>query len=240
MTDQTTFQAEASDINPANELIDFVTPESISTSANTRNDAGQVTKRFMDIFLSIAIAVVLSPVIIGCIFALSATSGGVIFRQNRVGKGGKTIRIYKFRTMVPDAQKVLHRLLAERNDLKIEYERDHKLKNDPRVTRVGKFLRRTSLDELPQLLTIIKGDMSLVGPRPVERFELLKYGVHARYYYAQKPGLTGLWQISGRSNIGFEQRVAMDAYYSRKGNLLLDVVIIIKTIKVVLFGSGAY
>lgn len=211
----------------------------------TRRHLGDKTfgvgaKRAVDLLLSLLIAAVFLPLIIFCCVALAISNGPIVFSQQRVGKGAQLFRVYKFRTMVPNAPQVLKQLLANDAALRAEYERDHKLKNDPRITRVGKFLRRTSLDELPQLLNVVRGEMSLVGPRPVEPFEMAKYGVHARYYYAQRPGLTGIWQISGRSNVSYEQRVAMDTYYSRKRTLWMDLRIIVATAVVVLTGHGAH
>lgn len=197
-------------------------------------------KRFNDVVLAVAIGAVLSPVIVACWMAIQAGGGGAIFSQLRVGRNGQMFRVFKFRTMVPNAKQMLEQLLEENPELKAEYARDHKLKNDPRVTRVGRFLRSTSLDELPQLWNVLRGEMSLVGPRPVESFEMAKYGYHAGYYYSQKPGLTGLWQISGRSDVSYRRRVAMDIYYSKNRNIVLDFYIVLRTVLVVLFRRGAY
>jgi lipopolysaccharide/colanic/teichoic acid biosynthesis glycosyltransferase len=146
----------------------------------------------------------------------------------------------KFRTMVPNADQVLRDLLENDPDLRAEWIRDHKLRNDPRVTRLGRFLRRTSLDELPQLLNVLRGEMSLVGPRPVVREELLRYGRNVGIYLAAKPGITGLWQVTGRNDTDYRRRVVLDTYYVRNQNLLLDLYILVKTTGVVLGGSGAY
>jgi lipopolysaccharide/colanic/teichoic acid biosynthesis glycosyltransferase len=146
----------------------------------------------------------------------------------------------KFRTMVPNADQVLRDLLEEDSDLRAEWIRDHKLRNDPRVTRLGRFLRRTSLDELPQLVNVLRGEMSLVGPRPVVREELLRYGRNVGTYLAAKPGITGLWQVTGRNDTDYRRRVVLDTYYVRNQNLLLDLYILAKTTGVVLGGSGAY
>lgn len=197
-------------------------------------------KRVADVVLALAIGAVFSPVIFGCWIAIQMGGGSAIFSQSRVGRNGQMFLVFKFRTMIPNAKQLLERLLEENPDLKAEYARDHKLKNDPRITRVGGFLRRTSLDELPQLWNVLRGEMSLVGPRPVEAFEMVKYGYHASYYYSQKPGLTGLWQISGRSDVSYRRRVAMDIYYSKNRNLVLDFYIVLRTVAVVLFRQGAY
>jgi exopolysaccharide production protein ExoY len=146
----------------------------------------------------------------------------------------------KFRTMIPNADQVLRDLLESDPELRAEWVRDHKLRNDPRVTRLGRFLRRTSLDELPQLLNVLRGEMSLVGPRPVVREELLRYGRNVNTYLAAKPGITGLWQVTGRNDTDYRRRVVLDTYYVRNQNLLLDLYILLKTTGVVLGGSGAY
>ena len=147
---------------------------------------------------------------------------------------------YKFRTMVPDAQLVLERLLADRPDLRIEWERDFKLKDDPRVTRIGKFLRKYSLDELPQFWNVLRGDMSLVGPRPIIADELKRYGRYADCYLAARPGVTGLWQVSGRSDVDYDHRVRLDREYIERRCVSLDIVIVFRTAWVVLRRKGAY
>lgn len=147
---------------------------------------------------------------------------------------------YKFRTMVPDADEKLEALLAKDPLARKQWKRDFKLKHDPRVTRIGGFLRRTSIDELPQLWNVIKGDMSLVGPRPIVESELERYGDNLRYYLQTKPGISGLWQISGRSNTDYETRVYMDAWYAKNWTLWYDFFILIKTIQVVVHRSGAH
>jgi lipopolysaccharide/colanic/teichoic acid biosynthesis glycosyltransferase len=146
----------------------------------------------------------------------------------------------KFRTMVPDADRELHTLLESNEELKAEWIQNHKLKDDPRITAIGRFLRRTSLDELPQLWNVLRGDMSLVGPRPIVREELLRYGRSASVYLAVKPGITGLWQTTGRNNTDYRRRVAMDVYYVRNQSLWLDAYILLRTTGVVLGGTGAY
>jgi lipopolysaccharide/colanic/teichoic acid biosynthesis glycosyltransferase len=142
--------------------------------------------------------------------------------------------------MVPNAEQVLREILERDPEIKAEWVRDHKLRCDPRVTRLGRFLRRTSLDELPQLWNVMRGEMSLVGPRPVVREELLRYGRNVRTYLAAKPGITGLWQVKGRNDTDYRRRVVLDTYYVRNQNLGLDLYILLKTTKVVLGGSGAY
>jgi lipopolysaccharide/colanic/teichoic acid biosynthesis glycosyltransferase len=142
--------------------------------------------------------------------------------------------------MVLDADRILEKFLAERPDLRREWERDHKLKNDPRVTRVGRLLRKTSLDELPQLWNVLMGDMSLVGPRPIVHQEIERYGASFELYTRVKGGLTGLWQVSGRNDTTYDQRVQLDTFYVRNWSVWLDLCILFRTIAVVLFGHGAY
>lgn len=210
-----------------------------TASADTRSLKG-FAERSLDIAFALGLAAVFSPVIAVSVIALGLSNGPVIFKQTRVGRGGREFHVYKFRTMVPNAAGMLQQLLECDPALREEWERDFKLRNDPRITSIGRFLRKTSLDELPQLWNIIKGDMSMVGPRPVEPFEIVKYGRFVKHYYALRPGLTGLWQVSGRSNTTYQRRVALDAFYAKNRSLGLNLSIILKTVRVVLKGSGAY
>jgi undecaprenyl-phosphate galactose phosphotransferase len=165
----------------------------------------------------------------------------IIFVQRRVGLNGKTFDLFKFRSMVNDADRILSEWRVENQNLWDEYQNHNfKLHNDPRLTKVGKWLRQTSIDELPQLWNVLKGDMSLVGPRPLLERELPCYGDSIRLYRAIRPGVTGLWQISGRSETTFSDRVALDAWYVRNWSLWHDIIILLKTIKVVLKHEGAY
>jgi undecaprenyl-phosphate galactose phosphotransferase len=189
---------------------------------------------------SFVLAILFSPLIV-VIFAGAAIYGDkVFFRHRRVGRDGVEFECIKFRTMVPNAEAVLRDVLAKDPQLRAEWERDHKLSDDPRVTFFGKFLRSTSLDELPQLWNVIKGDMSLVGPRPVTREELLRYGRNAVIYMMVRPGVTGLWQVSGRNNVEYRKRVAMDVCYVKKQSFVLDTWILLKTVIVVVTRHGAY
>lgn len=199
-----------------------------------------VAKRLLDVIGAIVLGVVFSPLIVVIVFLMPKGSGSVIYRHRRVGRGGRMFACLKFRTMVPNADQVLRDLLERSPELQAEWVRDHKLRNDPRVTRLGRFLRRTSLDELPQLLNVLRGEMSLVGPRPVVREELLRYGRNVGTYLAAKPGITGLWQVTGRNNTDYRRRVVLDTYYVRNQNLLLDLYILVKTTGVVVVGKGAY
>lgn len=200
----------------------------------------EALKRLFDIVFATLLGIVFSPLIVVIAILLRRQGGPVIFRHRRIGRHGKAFDCMKFRSMVPDADRVLRDLLERHPEFHAEWLRDHKLKVDPRVTGVGRFLRRTSLDELPQLWNVIRGEMSLVGPRPVVREELLRYGRCACIYLAARPGVTGLWQVSGRNNTDYRRRVVLDVYYVRRHSLLLDLYILFKTTFVVLGGSGAY
>lgn len=196
--------------------------------------------RALDIAFAISLGVVFSPVIVTVTVLLALSPGPIFFGQIRLGQGGRPFKVFKFRTMVPDAPDVLSKMLEADPEVRAEWERDFKLKNDPRITPIGRFLRKTSLDELPQLWNILKGDMSLVGPRPIAPAEIERYGRFAKHYFAQRPGLTGLWQVSGRNDASYDRRVVLDAYYSKNRSLMLNLSIILKTVRVVLKGSGAY
>ena len=166
-------------------------------------------------------------------------NGPVFYGHTRIGQGGRPFKCYKFRSMVANADQILAELLEKDERARAEWEADHKLKDDPRITRIGHWLRRTSLDELPQLWNVLKGDMSLIGPRPIVREELARYGKHQVYYLESKPGMTGLWQISGRSNLDYRRRVHLDCWYVKNWTIWYDVIILLKTAKVVLLRQGA-
>ncbi|ASV96990.1 sugar transferase [Paraburkholderia aromaticivorans] len=201
---------------------------------------GDFTKRVFDIVGASSLLIVLLPIflVVGC-FVLS-DGGSAFFGHPRVGRGGRAFRCLKFRSMVPRADVVLAELLAADATAREEWNRDFKLKNDVRVTAVGRFLRKTSLDELPQLWNVLRGDMSLVGPRPIVTKELERYGADAHYYLSVRPGVTGLWQVSGRNNVDYATRVALDVSYVKERSTLLDISILLRTFKVVFEGSGAY
>ena len=199
-----------------------------------------LAKRVFDIVGALALLLMLAPVLLVVAILVRLSGPNVLFAHPRVGQGGRLFPCYKFRTMVPDAQLVLERLLAERPDLRVEWERDFKLKDDPRVTPVGKFLRKYSLDELPQFWNVLRGDMSLVGPRPIIPDELERYGRHADCYLAARPGVTGLWQISGRSDVDYERRIQLDREYMNRRCVTMDLAIVFKTAWVVLMRRGAY
>jgi Undecaprenyl-phosphate galactose phosphotransferase WbaP len=201
----------------------------------------RAVKRFMDCVLVIGGGIVCLP-LIGVIAALIklTSRGPVFYSQNRIGKGHRTFKAWKFRTMIVNADAVLQDCLSSDQALREEWERDHKLKNDPRVTRIGRWLRKTSLDELPQIWNVLRGEMSLVGPRPIVDAEIAKYGNWFELYSKVTPGITGLWQISGRNNTTYDRRVAFDRYYVLNWSPWLDLYILVRTIHVVLSHDGAY
>ena len=166
--------------------------------------------------------------------------GPVIFKHIRIGKNGKAFPCYKFRSMCVDADAKLAELLANDPEARAEWERDFKLKNDPRITKSGAFLRKTSLDELPQLFNVLRGEMSLVGPRPIIQEELERYGEFVDDYLMVKPGITGMWQVNGRSDTTYDERVQMDSWYVRNWSVWLDFMLLWRTIKAVVAGKGAY
>ncbi len=166
--------------------------------------------------------------------------GSAFYGHTRIGKNGKPFKCWKFRSMSANGDEILKRHLADNPEAQAEWDRDFKLKDDPRVTKIGHFLRKTSLDELPQFWNVLKGDMSLVGPRPVVEQERKFYGAAFADYMSVKPGVTGLWQVSGRNNTTYEERVAMDVQYIREWSLGKDISILFKTVYVVITGHGAY
>lgn len=194
-------------------------------------------KRVFDIVCSLIGLIVLSPVfIILSILVKTTSEGPVFFAHKRVGKGGKTIKIYKFRSMVTNAEELIKQFTPEQ---KAEYEKNFKLENDPRITKVGNFMRKTSLDELPQLINILKGDISIVGPRPVMDVETKIYGNYRNMLLSVKPGLTGFWAANGRSHTTYTRRRAMEIYYVKNRSVLLDLKIIFKTFISVFKREGA-
>jgi exopolysaccharide production protein ExoY len=212
----------------------------IARSLTIPAGATATAKRLLDVIGAVILGLVFSPLMLVIVLLMRKADGSVIYRHRRVGRGGQMFSCLKFRTMVPNADQVLRDLLEKDSELQAEWVRDHKLRHDPRVTRLGRFLRRTSLDELPQVLNVLRGEMSLVGPRPVIREELLRYGRNVGIYLAAKPGITGLWQVTGRNDTDYRRRVVLDTYYVRNQNLLLDLYILAKTTGVVLGGNGAY
>ncbi len=197
-------------------------------------------KRAFDIAGALAIAATFAPLLLVIVLRLSMESGPIFIRHRRIGRGGRTFECLKFRTMVPNAEEVLNDLLVNDPEACAEWLHCHKLRHDPRLTRVGRFLRQTSLDELPQLWNVLRGDMSLVGPRPIGRDEASRYGRFLSAYLTARPGITGLSQVTGSNDTDYRRRAVMDSYYARKRSLLLDLQILLKTIKTVLWGRGPY
>ncbi|CAI0839094.1 MULTISPECIES: undecaprenyl-phosphate galactose phosphotransferase WbaP [Serratia] len=197
-------------------------------------------KRTFDIIGSVSIILLLSPILAILAYLVSKDGGKAIYGHERVGRDGNKFKCLKFRSMVMNSQEVLKQLLENDPEARAEWDKDFKLKNDPRITRVGKFIRKTSLDELPQLFNVLKGEMSLVGPRPVIEKELERYAGDVDYYLMAKPGMTGLWQVSGRNDVDYDTRVYFDAWYVKNWSLWNDIAILFKTINVVLKRDGAY
>jgi undecaprenyl-phosphate galactose phosphotransferase len=197
-------------------------------------------KRAFDLVVGSLLFLFVAPLFGLISLQVARTGRPVFYRHERIGKGGRRFDCLKFRTMVPDADRVLAEYLAAHPEAAAAWQRDHKLKHDPRITRFGAWLRRTSLDELPQLINVMRGEMSLVGPRPVVAEELARYGDNIVYYVESTPGLTGLWQVSGRNDLDYRRRVHLDCWYVKNWSLWCDLVILIKTPRAVLRGLGAY
>ncbi|QDL98022.1 sugar transferase [Rhodopseudomonas palustris] len=202
---------------------------------------GCTSKRALDLLLALSGLVILAPLLLLCYLAtMIASPGPAMFRHRRVGFNGQTFDCLKFRTMAVDANERLQRLLESDPEAAEEWRQTQKLRRDPRVTLVGAALRKSSLDELPQLINVLKGEMSIVGPRPVTAEELSRYGHCAAEYLACRPGLTGLWQVSGRNTTTYDRRVALDSYYANNWSHRLDLRIILVTIPTLLTAYGAY
>ncbi|KAF3891045.1 MULTISPECIES: undecaprenyl-phosphate galactose phosphotransferase family protein [Nostocales] len=204
---------------------------------------GEFAKRLFDIVFSLLVLILFSPVylLLGLLIALSS-NGPIFYIQERVGKNYKPFNCIKFRTMVTNADEVLVQIMETSPHLRDEFETNFKLKHDPRITKIGRFLRITSLDEFPQFWNVLKGDMSVVGPRPLVKEELPKYGCYIDQILTIRPGITGLWQVSGRNDIPYPRRIQIDLHYVKFRNLWLDLWIIVKTIGVVVIpkNNGAY
>jgi lipopolysaccharide/colanic/teichoic acid biosynthesis glycosyltransferase len=203
----------------------------------------RVAKRAFDISFSLAVLGLGLPIYLllaACVYA--ASPGPVFFSHKRVGRNRRSFGCMKFRTMVPNADKKLKDLLDKSPEMRREFEETFKLKNDPRVTWIGKFLRVTSLDELPQFINVLKGEMSVVGPRPLVKDELSRYGESIDYVLSVKPGVTGLWQVSGRNDVSYEERVQLDVSYVKRRNFAMDISLVLKTVGVVVApkNNGAY
>lgn len=202
-----------------------------------RPETYKFVKRFFDIVLASIGMIGLSPIFLIISLAIKLESKGpIFFKHTRIGKDGKIIKIYKFRSMVNNAEDLIEEFTPEQMK---EYKENYKLTNDPRITKVGKFLRKTSLDELPQLINIIKGDLSIIGPRPVVADELKKYGTNTRKFLSVTPGLTGYWAANGRSCTSYEQRMQMELFYIDNLSLKMDIKVFFKTIEAVIKREGA-
>ena len=218
---------------------DVASKETLEPKRSSRNRSFS-GKRLFDIVLASALFVGTAPLLAVTMLLIRIQDGErSIFSQKRIGKDGKTFNCYKLRTMVPDAQSELEKILGSCPKSRAQWESVQKLDPDPRITQLGRFLRKSSIDELPQLVNVLKGDMSLVGPRPIVPNEIKKYGAFYQDYCSVKPGITGLWQIKGRSNTTYEERVSMDVEYAQNQSLWSDVAIFLGTIPAVLFRRGA-
>ena len=200
-------------------------------------------KNLLDFLFSIFFLITFLPffLVISLLIKLSSR-GPIFFLQERIGKNNIPFKCIKFRTMHPEAKDILENLLMKDEKLKVEFEQTHKIKNDPRITTIGKLLRKTSLDELPQFINVLKNEMSIVGPRPIVNKEKIKYGKNLKKVLSVRPGITGLWQVSGRNNLTYNTRVKLDLNYIENYNLLMDIRILIRTFGVILFplDRGAY
>ena len=200
-------------------------------------------KTIFDFFFALISLILGLPLFLIIILLIKFSSRGpIFFTQKRLGKNQKPFKCIKFRTMHPEAEDILDNLIKNNAHLKKEFEETHKLKNDPRITNIGKFLRKTSLDEIPQFINVLKLEMSIVGPRPIVEEEIEKYGLSITKVLSIKPGMTGLWQVSGRNNLSYNRRVSLDCLYVNNINLLIDLRIIIRTFGVIFFPNdiGAY
>jgi len=207
---------------------------------NLAKRSSRILKRIMDVLGSLGIIILLSPVLLYLYFSVKKDGGNAIYGHPRIGRNGKIFKCLKFRSMVVNSKEVLDELLRTDPEARAEWEKDFKLKNDPRITKIGAFIRKTSLDELPQLFNVLKGEMSLVGPRPIVADELERYQDDVEYYLMAKPGMTGLWQVSGRNDVDYNTRVYFDSWYVKNWSLWNDIAILFKTVNVVLKKDGAY
>jgi lipopolysaccharide/colanic/teichoic acid biosynthesis glycosyltransferase len=197
--------------------------------------------RVLDVLIALAALVFFAPLMLLVAAAIKVQDGGpVTFGHTRIGRHGRTFQCLKFRSMVEDAEIRLQQLLAQDAGARHEWESAQKLRRDPRVTPLGHLLRKSSLDELPQFINVLRGEMSIVGPRPIVAAEIARYGRAFRYYKAIRPGITGLWQTSGRSNISYRRRVAMDVLYAKRRSFGLYLYVLLKTIPAVLLRDGSY
>lgn len=197
--------------------------------------------RRLDVVIAVLASVLFAPTMVVVALAIWVQDGGpIIYGHLRIGREGKRFRCLKFRSMFTDSAERLAQMLACDPEARAEWARDHKLKNDPRITPVGLFIRKLSLDELPQIFNVLRGEMSVVGPRPIVEAEVCKYGRYFEHYCSVTPGITGLWQVSGRNDVSYRRRVAMDVTYARSKSLAFDLYLIAATVPAVLLSKGSY
>jgi lipopolysaccharide/colanic/teichoic acid biosynthesis glycosyltransferase len=203
-----------------------------------------LAKRLFDIIFSLLVLIFCAPIYLLLAVSISLTSSGgsIFYIQQRVGKNYRQFGCIKFRTMIPDADRLLQEMMAQSEDLRQEFDVNYKLKADPRITKIGKFLRATNLDEFPQFINVLKGEMSVVGPRPLVPEEIARYGTQIDRVLTIRPGITGLWQVSGRNDIPYAQRIRIDVSYVRRRNFWLDLRIVLKTVRQTIIpkNNGAY
>lgn len=230
-------------VSESNIIVDeAIVQPNIKEKVEVRKVLYKVVKRLIDILGGLVGCVLLVPITVAVYIArkiLKEDDGPLFYEHLRYGKDGKKFRIYKFRSMCIDADKKLKEYLEQNQEARIEFEENHKLKDDPRITKLGKFIRKTSIDELPQFINVLKGDMSLIGPRPIVDGEIEKYGENKEKFLSVKPGLTGYWAANGRSDITYEERMKMELYYVDNISFKLDIQIFFKTIISVLKKEGA-
>lgn len=230
-------------------MVEVTRSVEISASPTTRHMSSKLrlprtrnydayAKRTLDLILAFMLLPLLLPVIAMLALAVRRDGGPAFYGHVRVGRNGKSFRCWKVRTMVVNAEDRLRELLESDPEVAAIWKREFKLDKDPRITSLGRFLRKSSLDELPQLWNVIVGEMSFVGPRPVVEAEIEKYGKHRASYYACLPGITGLWQVSGRNDLSYDERVQLDVQYSRQKSFLMDTKILLRTVKSVIGGTG--
>jgi len=210
-------------------------------SAAAKAPRGGSLKRLFDLVAASLLLFALLPLMLFVALVIFSTERGpILYGHDRIGYKGRRFRCLKFRSMVPNGDAVLAQYLADNPGAKLEWDASQKLRHDPRITPLGRFLRGTSLDELPQLINVIRGDMSLVGPRPIVHAEMARYGNQIDAYTCARPGITGLWQVSGRSDVDYGRRVMLDSHYVTTWSLPGDVLILLRTVKVVFSQSGSY
>lgn len=234
-------EPEAETITYASNLVVVRKPEQKIGEIKSQNKISLIIKRAIDILGAIVGIMILIPltIVVAIVNFANHENGPIFYSQERIGKNGKKFKIYKFRTMVVNAQEILEKMLAEDEYIRKEWEANRKLKDDPRITKVGKILRKTSLDEFPQFINVLIGNMSLVGPRAVIEAELMKFGVQKDKILSVKPGITGYWAANGRSDTSYDERVDMESTYVDKFSIFLDIKLLFKTVISVVKKEGA-